>query len=412
MTLLASDKLHCIFTRFPENFPLPFILDGATGTALMRDGMPAGSCTESWVLNHPETLAAIQRDYRAAGSMALYTPTFGASASGLKKNGVSLSVEEANRRLAEITKQIACNQNGTAEDDRVYPVLTAGDLSPTGYLPEPYGDMPFDAISEIYAEQAAALDHAGVDFFAVETMISLSEARAAVIGVRSVSDKPIFVTLTVDKRGRTMSGDTLLCALLSLAQLGINAFGCNCSVGPQDMCDVLSPLLPTAVGLGIPLIAKPNAGMPHEHSNGSRTFDLDAHSFGQAISDLLQNGICVLGGCCGTDSSYIREITERVGSVQLPDFSAEDTTRMICTNRVVANLPDVLPDPIDISDDLPDDIDECEEDFLFLHARDEKAAEIFFENEIYINKPILLCGDSSACHSITRRFNGKTLVVS
>jgi len=197
--------LHELYPNFPAEFPLPFILDGATGTALMKRGMPSGACTEEWVLENPDALREVQRGYRENGSDAVYAPTFGANAPTLSRHKIKENVAELNKRLAALS----------VEPGR----LTGGDLSPTGLFIEPYGDTPFDDVVDIYAEQAKGLCEAGVDFFIAETMINLNELRAAVMGVRSVSDKPIFATLTVDERGRTMSGDSLEAAFVVLAGL-------------------------------------------------------------------------------------------------------------------------------------------------------------------------------------------------
>ena len=256
--------LHEIFHRFPKEFPLPMLLDGSTGTSLMRCGMPNGACPESWVLEHPDAIQKIQRGYVDAGSDALYTPTFGANSPTLKRNHLD-GADRINRELAELTV-------GRAR-------LTGGDMSPTGLFIEPFGDATFDEVAGIYAEQASALDASGVDFFIVETNISLQEVRAAVTGIKQVSSKPVFVTMTVDDNGRTLSGDRLDCCLVALAELGISAFGTNCSQGPDKMLELLRGLTQLSVSLGIPLIAKPNAGMPHESPDGSRHFDLDAESF-------------------------------------------------------------------------------------------------------------------------------------
>jgi len=240
------------------------ILDGATGTALMKAGMPRGCCTEKWVSENPDVLINIQKKYVASGSDAVYAPTFGANRAVLHRHGFKTDVKALNSSLLGLAKK-----SGAA--------VCAADLSPTGCFIEPLGETPFEEVVDIYAEQAAALKNA--DYYAVETSISLNEVRAAVLGIRSVSDKPIFVTLTVEASGMTMSGDSLLAALLTLAPMGISAFGANCSTGPAEMLEVLKPLLPYSVALGIPLIAKPNAGMPHQLPDGSTEFDLCAADF-------------------------------------------------------------------------------------------------------------------------------------
>ena len=235
----------------------------------MAAGMPNGACPEKWILSILRNLRLSSADY-AAGSDAVLAPTFEETDS-LERNGLYDCVER-NVELAKLSRGLGGG-------------FVGGDPSPTGQFLRPYGDAAFDEIVAIYAEQAAAIEPY-VDFFTSETNISLAEARAAVVGIKSVSDKPVFVTLTVDKNGRTMSGDAMLCALLTLAELGISAFGANCSVGPGDLLETLRPLAPYAAGLGVALIAKLNAGMPR-HAAG-QSFDLDAESFGEYVPHSLK----------------------------------------------------------------------------------------------------------------------------
>ena len=170
------------------NFPL--ILDGATGTQLQKRGFTGGMCAEQWVLEHPDAILEIQRAYVDAGSNVLYAPTFGANRVKLEENGIFNQVEEYNIRLTELSKQAA--------DGRAW---VAGDIAPTGKFLYPMGDASFEELVEIYTEQAAALEKAGVDLFVIETTMTLPEARAALLAVKSVSSRPVFVTFTCDESG-------------------------------------------------------------------------------------------------------------------------------------------------------------------------------------------------------------------
>lgn len=388
--------LHNLYPRYPKNFPLPMVLDGSTGTSLMREGMPAGSCTEKWVLEHPETIRKIQSDYISSGSDAVYAPTFGANRPTLERSDIT-DVDSTNEKLASLS---------TGKG-----VLVGGDMSPTGLFIEPFGDTPFDEVVDIYREQAAALEKAGVDFFISETNISLQEARAAVIGIREVSEKPIFVTMTVDDTGRTLSGDDLICCLMSLAELGINAFGTNCSQGPDGMLEILKTLVPYSLSLGIPLIAKPNAGLPHEDENGERHFDLDADNFAKFVPEFLEAGIPILGGCCGTDDSFIKKIRESVDKIK-PDYSKIEPKRtedLACTNRVFTETTDHGA-PIKVAECFYDDV--CmEEHLIFAEIDDEAAADIFLENVPMLTVPCAVTGDADAIKKVKRYYNGRLAVL-
>ena len=389
--------LHDIYYRFPKNFPLPMVLDGSTGTSLMREGMPAGSCTERWVLENPDKLQKIQSEYISAGSDALYTPTFGANRPTLERSG--LDFDGINERLAALTVGRG--------------VLAGGDMSPTGLFIEPFGDTPFDEVVGIYREQAEALERAGVDFFISETNISLQEVRAAVIGIREVSEKPVFVTMTVDDSGRTLSGDDPICCLLSLAELGISAFGINCSQGPDGMMEFLKQLAPYSKSLGIPLIAKPNAGLPHEDCDGCQHFDLSAEDFAKYIPELMKAGVTILGGCCGTDAKFIAAIRECVdrmsGSLDYSGIAPADTSRLPCTNRAFVEVSDT-PTPISVTECFFDDV--CmEEHLVCAELDDETAADIFIETAPMLSVPCALTGDPAAVAKAKRYYNGKLLIL-
>ena len=211
----------------------PILLDGATGTELYKRGMPHGVCTEQWVLEHPDALLELQRAYVDAGSQVLIAPTFGANRVTLARYGLSGQVSVYNRRLAALTRKAA---GGKAR--------VAGDLAPTGKSIVPFGDASFEELVDIYTEQAAALEAAGVDLFLLETTMTMAEARAAVLACKSVSAKPVWVTFTCDENGRTPSGTDVLAALIVMQGMGVDAFGLNCCAGPAEMLEQLRRLTP------------------------------------------------------------------------------------------------------------------------------------------------------------------------
>jgi len=388
-------NLHDLYPQFPAGFPLPMVLDGSTGTALMRRGMPKGVCTELWVEEHPQVLRAVQAEYAEAGSDALYCPTFGANRPAIERHGFTGDLAALNARLASLSEGHGC--------------LVGGDLSPTGRFLIPFGDADFEEIAAVYAEQAGAIA-GSVDFFIVETMLSLAEVRAAVTGIRMVSSKPVFVTLTVDQRGKTLSGDTLEASLLSLAELGISAFGCNCSTGPAAMLEVLRPLTGLSRALGIPLIAKPNAGMPTELPDGTSAFDLNAEEFGRFVPDFLAAGIYVLGGCCGTDADYIRAIRAHLDAAEPvpPAAEAMDPTLLCATNKAVDRF-DPESEAIGVTEDIADDFDDCEDDVPLLRL-EKGGAELLLEACYMFDRPFALCGDAEEIEAVRRVFPGKIVV--
>ena len=262
---------------------LAVVLDGATGTELIKQGMPAGVCPELWVLEHPESITAVQQAYAAAGSHIVYTPTFGGNAIKLAEFGLADRAFEINKKLAEISCD-AVHHLG---------VKVFGDMAPTGKFVEPSGDWSFEEAVKVYKAQAEALAAGGVDGFVIETMMDLQEARAALIAVRETfPTAPVMVTMTFDTSQRTLTGVTPEAALITLQSLGADAFGCNCSTGPADMAKVIKTLSPIAE---IPLIAKPNAGLPIL-KDGKTVFNMDAKMFADNIEPLLAAGANLIGG--------------------------------------------------------------------------------------------------------------------
>jgi 5-methyltetrahydrofolate--homocysteine methyltransferase len=279
------------------------VLDGAFGTELQKKGMPAGVCPEQWVLEHPDSIVSIQKDYVAAGSNAVYTCTFGGNRVKLEEFGLADQVKEINRKLAILSRK-AVGELG----------LVAGDLSITGQFLRPFGELPFEFAVEVYKEQVQGLLEGGVDFFAIETMTDLQEARAAVIAVKESCALPICVTMTFDEDGRTLTGTDPVTALITLQSLGADAIGCNCSTGPEKMVKFIEQMKPYAK---VPLIAKPNAGLP-KLVDGKTVFSMGVVEFGTHVNALLKGGVNLIGGCCGTSPEYIKEIKERVKEFKKP----------------------------------------------------------------------------------------------
>ena len=275
------------------------LLDGAMGTQLHKKGF-TGGCAEVWSLEHPDAVLAIQRAYVDAGTQILYTPTFGANRPNLERGGLKggTVVEDFNRRLVAISKEAA---DGKA--------FLAGDVSPTGLMPEPFGDYSEDELTAIISEQIKALLKAGVDMFAVETMVLVSEARAAVKAVKSLCSLPIILSFTCNEKGRTLYGDSLEDALQLAEDENVYAIGLNCSNGPSDMLPLLEQISKT--GTTIPLLAKPNAGKP-QLVGGETVYNMDPATFASYAPAMRDCGVRFFGGCCGTDELCIAALREQL----------------------------------------------------------------------------------------------------
>ncbi len=270
------------------------ILDGATGSNLMRAGMPAGVCPEQWILEHRDVMLSLQKRYVDAGSDILYAPTFTANRLKLKEYGLDTGQEKLIRELVGISKEASAGR-----------ALIAGDLTMTGVQLAPIGPLDFEELVGIYKEQIGYLCEAGVDLLVVETMMSLNETRAAIIAAKEVCSLPIMASLTFEKDGRTLFGTDAQTAVITLQSLGAAAVGANCSTGPDKMQGLIREMAQVA---NVPIIAKPNAGMPVLMKDGTTDYPMTPETFAREMQLLTEAGASVVGGCCGTTPEHIAEL--------------------------------------------------------------------------------------------------------
>lgn len=279
-------------------------LDGATGSNLVKAGMPSGVCPESWILENRDVLVELQRQYVQAGTDILYAPTFTANRVKLAEYGIADRQSAMIRELVALSREAA----STAEDRRV---LVAGDLTMTGEQLKPMGNMELEELIDIYKEQIRELEAAGADLLVVETMMSLGEARAALIAAKEVCGLPVMVTMTFEPDGRTLYGTDAKSAAIVLESLGVCAVGVNCSTGPAAMRKIIEDM--TGVTKDIPIIAKPNAGLPFLDEEGHTCYNMTASEFVEEMKQLTAAGATILGGCCGTTPEFIRGLRDTFG---------------------------------------------------------------------------------------------------
>ena len=283
-------------TEFKDLTKNLLLLDGATGSNLMAAGMPRGVCTETWVLNHKEILQKLQKAYIDAGSRIIYAPTFGANRINLKLHHLEDKIKEMNYELVAIAKESA---NGQA--------FIAGDITTTGKMMAPSGDLTYEEAFEVYEEQISFLRDAGVDMIIAETMINIEETLAAADAASQVCELPILCTMTVEADGSIFSGGNAVEAALALESAGASAVGINCSVGPDQLVSVVRNI---KEAVSIPVIAKPNAGMPVIDDKGNAVYSMGAAEFAKHMKVLVENGASIIGGCCGTTPEYIKAVAE------------------------------------------------------------------------------------------------------
>ena len=291
------------------------LLDGATGTQLMNMGMPAGVCPELWCIEHPTAVESIVHDYIVSGSKRVLTCTFGANRIKLTQFGAQDRCTQINIELAQCAKRAA---NGT---------IVGGNVGPTGKFLAPMGDLDFEQAIAIFREQCAALAKGNVDYIAIETMMDLQEARAALIGAKEACSLPVFVTMAF-QNGYTLTGSDARTALIALQALGADAVGCNCGAGPNEMLPLIEQMAPYAT---VPLIAKPNAGLP-ALLDGQTVYSMSPDNFAHSAIKLAQAGASYLGGCCGTTPAHILALHRALH--ELTFFAPErDEIEMISSAR-------------------------------------------------------------------------------
>lgn len=295
----------------------PIFLDGATGSNLQKKGMPTGVCPEQWILENKEVLITLQKEFVHAGSNIIYAPTFTANQIKLKEYGLEGNIRQMNHDLVALSRE-AAGQNA----------YVAGDITMTGEQLAPMGKLDFEELIDVYKEQIGYLVEAGVDLLVVETMMSLQETRAAVIAAKEVCDLAIMATLTFESDGRTLFGTDAVTAAVVLENLGVAAVGVNCSTGPDKMVDVVRSMAQVTT---LPIIAKPNAGLPFLDAAGNTVYDMDAQTFGACMKDIVAAGASIIGGCCGTTPDYIIEAVKQVAD--MPILHREKSGRRFLTSE-------------------------------------------------------------------------------
>lgn len=267
------------------------LLDGAMGSNLRSAGMPVGVCTEKWAVEHRDVVLALQRAYVDAGSRIVYAPSFSANRISLSHYGLENEAAALNRAAVALTRE--------AVEGRAY---VAGDMATTGRPLAPAGTMQYRELFDAYREQAEVLADAGADLIAVETLLGIDEAAAALDAVRSVCALPVICTLTLQADGTAYYGGTGTEAIEVLQDMGAAAAGLNCSVGPDQLEAVVRNM---AAAARIPVAVKPNAGMPKMNGRGEAVYSMGPEDFARHMGRLVDAGARLIGGCCGTTPAYI-----------------------------------------------------------------------------------------------------------
>ena len=303
-------------------------LDGATGSNLVKRGMPAGVCPELWILENPEIMIGLQKEYLEAGTNIILAPTFTSNRIKLNEYGLADRIEELNTNLVALSKEAVKRYRKNSPEAAVF---VAADLTMTGRQLKPMGTLDFEELIDIYKEQLTYLIKAGVDLVIVETMMSLQETRAALIAVAETCESlPVVASLTYEADGRTLYGTDARTAMAVLQSLGADAVGTNCSTGPDLMLQNIKKMAEVAK---IPIVAKPNAGLPKLMEDGSTVYQLSPEDFAREMLPIIEAGASMVGGCCGTTPEHIRALVNATKGFSKTNLNLPTTQRYLASEK-------------------------------------------------------------------------------
>ena len=306
-------------------------LDGAMGTMLQRSGLKMGEKPEVFGMHHPDVVRDIHLRYIQAGSDVIYANTFGVNSH--KYEGSGYDVREVIRANIRTAREAADSVRDTGR------VRVALDVGPIGELMEPLGTLSFDDAYECFRQIVTAGEEAGADLVIFETMTDLYEVKAAVLAAKENSSLPVWVTMTFEKNGRTFAGTDPAAMALTLDGLGVDALGVNCSLGPEDLVPMVRSILERT---SLPVIVKPNAGLPDPRTGA---YAMTPEGFARQMAVFPKMGIHIMGGCCGTQPSFINALKEAFGqstcnesSSACPDTETHIPRSGVCSAARVTDL--------------------------------------------------------------------------
>lgn len=290
--------------------------DGGMGTLLQAKGLKPGELPETWNLNHAEEIIGIHQAYMEAGSHIVLTNTFGANALKFKDDTYPLK-DVVNAAVSHVK---------TASERAGKKVYTALDIGPTGKLLKPMGDLEFEDAYEAFREVMVYGEQAGADLIHIETMSDTYEIKAAVLAAKENTNLPVFVTAIFDERKKLLTGADVAVFVSMLEGLRVDALGINCGLGPVQMKPVLEELFSYS---SLPIIVKPNAGLPKQRGNETY-YDVEPAEFAQTMREIADMGAAVIGGCCGTTPEHIRSMIQVCEGVKpVPMQKKKDT--IVCS---------------------------------------------------------------------------------
>ena len=279
------------------------VADGATGTNLIQRGLERGVTAEDWVIDNPEKIKKLHLDFIEAGAEIILTSTFGGSEIRLEQSGLRDKYEQVNHAAVTLAKEAVKNTR----------VLIAGSMGPLGQMIKPLGTLEIRKAESYYARQASVLCAAGVDIIVIETQFDLTEAKAAINGVKSSCQQALVCSFSFDRGVKTMMGVSPSSFVKEVGGLGLSAIGINCGKSLNDNSNALKEL---SNSTEIPIWFKPNAGLPHLDEDGNPTYDITPDQMAENVAAWIESGARIIGGCCGTTPEHLKAIANVVSALR------------------------------------------------------------------------------------------------
>ena len=280
------------------------IFDGAMGTMLQQNGLKIGENTEVFGFENSDKLLKIHKLYLDAGANVITTNTFGANEIRLNKTGYT--VEEI------IDNAVKIAIKAVEKSDKSKQRFVALSIGPIGEMIKPHGKLSFQKAYEIFKRQAIQGEISGANLVIIETMIDLNEAKASVLAVKENTNLPVFCTMTFNENSKSFTGCTPENMVKTLQDLGVDAIGVNCSLGPDMLLSIVERISKVSK---VPIIVQPNAGLPQIIDNKA-VYDIEADEFFISIEKFIELGASIIGGCCGTTYEHINKISENINKLE------------------------------------------------------------------------------------------------
>ncbi len=397
-------------------------LDGGLGTLLQAHGMAAGELSESWNLTHPDVVTGIHRDYYDAGSNVVCANTFGA-------NSLKYPDDELEKIICAAIQNVKAARDSSSGTQKKWIAL---DIGSTGRMLRPYGDFDFEDAVAVFAKTVKLGAKHGADIIFIETMNDSYETKAALLAAKESCDLPVFVSNAYSEDGKLMTGASPPAMVAMLEGMGADAIGVNCSLGPKALSGVVEEYLEYA---SVPVILKPNAGLP-KVVDGRTVYDVMPDEFAADVAGLIEKGVRIAGGCCGTTPEYIAATVKKSAGLMPVPIEKKDFTCVSSYTKAVffGNRPVLIGERInptgkkrfkealkanDIDYILKEGISQQEKgvDILDVNVGLPEIDEIQMlrtavcELQAIIDLPLQIdTSDADAMETALRRYNGKAMI--